>query len=382
MSDSQSFLLMLTLLYLSECLCWARRGAALFRRTWTSRWQMAVHSGVLANDRGDLHWLWPLPPLGTAHLLRAPPVALTPEGILAGTTEVLPGQGRPRLSDRFIRWDEIRTVETEHRRLLINGERFWESDSAYEPLRWAKLLSEVAALKPAQLEARLAAELAAAFDRSTLERRRTEFEEAARPVRRFANALFVLLFVAAPLAFWRFGLLPTLWPALAALVLLVVFTTRRFLRAHRRLHPEAGDERFRIGIVIALAPFSAVRSVDALGRSALERFHPLTGAFALLPRAEAEEFARRVWRDLRFPVQPEFPGGNATALAAARWFRERELAAVECYLKSEGVDLGAMARPPKPSESLNVRYCERCEIQFTAQGKSCAECGHRPLADL
>jgi hypothetical protein len=382
MSDPQLFLLILTLLYLSECLCWARRGAALFRRTRGDRWQLALHSGVLANDRGDLHWLWPLPPLGTGHLLRAPPFALTPEGILAGTTEVLPGQGRPRLSDRFLRWDELRSVEAEHRRLLLNGERFWEGDSPHEPLRWAKLLPQLAALKPAEREARLAEELAAAFDRTALEQRRTEFDEAARPIRGFSSALFGLLFLVAPLAFWGFGLLPTLWPALAALLLLVVFSTRRFLQAHRRLHPEAGDERFRIGIVIALAPFSAVRAVDALGRSALGRFHPLTGAFVLLPRAEAEEFARRVWRDLRFPMQPEFPGGNATALAAARWFRERELAAVERFLNSEGVDLEALVRPPKPTESVNVRYCERCESQFTAQGKSCADCGHRPLLDL
>jgi len=382
MSDQQSFLLILTLLYLSECVCWARRGAALFRRAWTSRWQMALHSGVLANDRGELHWLWPLPPLGTAHVLRAPPFSLTPEGILAGTTEVLPGQGRPRLSDRFLRWDEIKTVETEHRRLLINGERFWESDSPYQPLRWAKLIPQLAALEPAQREPRLAVELAAAFDRAALERSRREFEEAARPVRRFTNALFVLLFLAVPGAFWRFGLLPTLWPVLVALGLLVVLATRQFLKAHRRLHPEAGDERFRIGIVVALAPFSAIRAVDALGRSALERFHPLTGAFALLPRAEAEEFARRVWRDLRFPMQPEFPGGNATASAAARWFRERELAAVERFLNSEDVDVGALARPPKPTEAVNVRYCERCESQFTTQGKACADCGHRPLVDL
>ncbi len=382
MSDQQSFLLILALLYLSECLCWVRRGGALFRRLAGSRWQAAFHSGVLANDRGDLHWLWPLPPLGTGHVFRAPPFALTPEGILAGTSEVLPGQGRPRFTGRFVRWDELKTVETEHRRLLINGERFWESDSPYEPLRWAEVLNRLASLKPADRQTRLAEDLAAAFDRSALERRRAEFEAADRSVRGFANALFALLFVVAPLAFWRFGLLPTLWPALAALVLLVVITTRRFLRAHRALFPAAGDERFRLGILVALAPFTAVRAVDVLARSALERFHPLTGAFVLLPRTTAEELARRVWRDLRFPSQPEFPGDHPAALAAARWFREQELAAVERFLKTEGVNVAALARPLPPSEPVNVRHCERCESQFTERGTGCADCGNRPLVPL
>jgi hypothetical protein len=107
--------------------------------------------------------------------------------------------------------------------------------------------------------------------------------------------------------------------------------------------------------------------LENLARAALERFHPLVGAFALLPRPEALALARRVWRDLKFPLRPEFPSADPAAVAAARWFREQELAEVEGYLVREGVLLADLAAPLAPSEPENTQHCERCEAQFLPQ---------------
>jgi hypothetical protein len=382
MSDQQTFLLVLLALYLSECVSWVRRGGAVFRTCLGRRWSLALHSGVIANDRGDLHWHWPLPPLGTVHVLRVPPLALTPEGILSGTTEVLPEQGRPRFTGQWIPWAEVKSAHAENKRLFVNGARFWDHDSAYEPLRWAKDLPTLAALPPAEREAQIRRRLADAFDRTAFDAARAQFNEVVRPVRRWSLALFALLFVVAPLVVWCFGLLPALVFLVVALVALLVGTGRSFLRAHRTLYPAAGDERFRLGILLALAPFSAVRAPDVLARAALERFHPLVGAFALLPRPEALALARRVWRDLKFPLRPEFPSADPAAVAAARWFREQELAEVEGYLVREGVLLADLAAPLAPSEPENTQHCERCEAQFLPQATGCVECGGRALVPL
>lgn len=382
MSDSQTFLLVLLALYLSECVSWIRRGGAVFRTCFGRRWGLALHSGVIANDRGDLHWHWPLPPLGTVHVLRAPPLALTPEGVLCGTTEVLPEQGRPRFTGQWIPWSEVKSAHAENKRLFVNGARFWDHDSAYAPLRWAKELPTLAARPPAEREAQIRRLLADAFDRTAFDAARSHSDEVIRPVRRWSLGLFALLFMVAPLVVWYFGLLPAFAFLLAALIALLVGTGRSFLRAHRTLYPEAGDERFRLGILIALAPFSAVRAPDVLARAAQERFHPLVGAFALLPREQAATLARRVWRDLKFPLVPEFPSAIPAAVAAARWFREQELAEVEGFLVREGIQLAELARPLAPSEPENTQHCERCEAQFLPQATGCAECGGRRLVPL
>ncbi len=382
MSDSQTLLLVLVVLYLGECLLWVRRGGVVFRTWLGRRWTLNVHSGVVANDRGDLHWQWPLPPMGTVNVVRAPSLAITPTGVLGGTSEVLPGQCRPRATGRFIPWESLKSAVADQKRLLVNGELLWQSDSPHEPLRLAALLTHLAALAPAKCLAAVERELAAAFDRAALEAARGQFRKQATPVRRLANTLFGFLLVLAPTAIWRFGWLPTLWFLLPVLVALIALTTRSFLQAHRALYPDAGDERFRLGILIALAPITTVRATDALARSALERFHPLTAAVTLLPRAEATAFARRVWRDLKFPWAPEFPSNDPAAVAAARWFRERELVAVEALLAAEKIDLAALAKQAPPSEPENTQHCERCETQFTAVATRCAECGGRPLIPL
>ncbi len=382
MSDLQTLLALLAVLYLVDCLSWVRRGGAALRTVSGRRWRLVSRSAGLANDQGDLHWHNPLPAPGTLHVLRIPPLAMSPDGILSGTSEVLPGQGRPGHSGRWLPWESIRSVQADNKWLLVNGERFCRHDSPHEPLRWARELNFLRDLPASDRADRIQNCLGQSFDRAAFARDRTAFCEVVRPVRVWSAYLFALLFGAFPAVLWMFRPLPALWFLLAALVGLLVGTGRSFWRAHRALFPDAGDERFRLGLVLALAPFSAIRAPDAMARSALERFHPLVGALELLPPDEAVAWGRRVWRDLNHPLLPEFPPGPPAASAAARWFRELEKWHVETLLAASGVDLKDIALPLPPSEPVNTLHCERCEGQFTAAATRCADCGGRPLVPL
>src|SRR5947199_254181 len=77
MGELESLLLVLALIYLSECLVWVRRGA-LAIRNWRGRNSRIVDPGaLLGNQRGGFLLANPLPPLGNA--FARPPANLTQE---------------------------------------------------------------------------------------------------------------------------------------------------------------------------------------------------------------------------------------------------------------------------------------------------------------
>jgi hypothetical protein len=197
-----------------------------------------------------------------------------------------------------------------------------------------------------------------------------------------SNGLFLFLFVLCPLVIVVRGWLPALWFLVPALLAQTIAISVLFTRIHRHLFPGANEERFKLALICTLAPVSAIRALDLLSRPLLESFHPLTAAAVLLDRQDFERFARRVWRDLKFPRLPEAPAAPPAAVETAHAFHRQLTTAAESLLRTKGVDPESWLKPPPTTDPTHVRYCPRCEAQFTAAATRCAECGGRPLLDL
>src|SRR5262245_8614317 len=122
MSELQLLFLVLALLYGWECACWVRRGSVAFS-TWLGRRWQARHPGdLLGNQRGGFIFAAPLPPLGAVLTASPFPLSLSPDGVLAAVaTNVNPGW-RPPQSGTFFRFDEVREVEAQGRKLFVNRE--------------------------------------------------------------------------------------------------------------------------------------------------------------------------------------------------------------------------------------------------------------------
>src|ERR1051325_2968511 len=124
MGELQSLLLVLALIYLSECFVWLRRGALSFG-TWCGRSFRSLHpSGLLSNQRGGLILANPLPPLGSVFFCQVFPLSLSPQGAFAYSSACLNPGGRPSQTARFVPFDEIRHVAVEGRKVLVNGDVF------------------------------------------------------------------------------------------------------------------------------------------------------------------------------------------------------------------------------------------------------------------
>lgn len=382
MSDVQVLFAVLAALYLWECACWLRRGGVAVA-TWLGRGWRLLHPGTLVgNQRGGFVLAAPVPPLGfflTAHQL---PFTLSPAGVLFFVaTNVNPGW-RAAHGGRFVKFDDLREVRAERRRLIINGETVLRVASPNLARHLAETLLK---LKGAGLEER--AEAINDFLRSTLdvkemEKRWDQTRRLVKPIRRLANALFVFLFVLAPLLIWRLGLALS-WPGLViALAALTISTAIYFRRAHRTLFPKLSDDRFTFTLTVALAPMTTMRAHDLLTRPCCETFHPLAVAKVFLGAKEFDAFARRVLLDLRHPPLPISPGGSAEIETTEAHGRAALRAEVERMLRRAGSDLEKLCAAPAPTDEACCAYCPRCEAQFTSASAECADCGGLAVVPL
>ncbi|MSU34597.1 MAG: hypothetical protein EXS36_05715 [Pedosphaera sp.] len=382
MSDRQYLLLILGFLAFTECLFWVRRGGVVFRQMATRRWRAVLRSEAIGNERGDLHWCWPLPPAGRVYITRSWPFAAAPDGIVAAPVDCLHPSGQPGGPTVFFGWDAISEVVADGKRLRVNGQELFRSDSPYEPLFFAALLQELSRLPaPVRVE-HLRDVLRQSFDREALQEVLADFSERTAGWVTTCTGLWGFLVIACPAIIWRFGWLPALWWLAPALLLQMAWITVGFVRLHRRFFPAANDDRFKLALVYALAPVSASRAPDSLSRPLLGSFHPLCVAAGLLSSAELAPLAESVWRELRYPRSATPESRTAQGLAVEVWFRSEIKSRVESLLREVNLDTAVWERSPVPTDPTHACYCPRCLSQFTQEATTCTDCGRLPLSPI
>lgn len=381
MTERQTLFAVLVVVYLTECLLWVRRGGVVFRRGF-SGWKVRVEGEVARNDRGDLHWAWPIPPFGGLAVCYGVPFSLGTKGLLNATAAACHPSGRPLQTAAFLSWEEIRSVETAGRVLKVNGMGFWRSDSPLEPLRLGRLIQGLRKTEPAARGNAIRDAVRKSFDLAVIRARLRSSEASLIPVRRLSMGVAALLFVATPAAVVLTGWFPTLYIVVPLLFAMTGLLARLAGKVHREIQPDAEDERFRLLLTLFLSPAAAIRAVDPLQRTLLEEFHPAAVACVLLEGEDRRRFLSAVWRDLRFPRLPECALDLKEAVETERHHRELTIGLLEEAARSVGTDPDDFGRPPKSTDPSHVRYCPRCESQFTVGATVCRECGGRGLLEL
>jgi len=189
------------------------------------------------------------------------------------------------------------------------------------------------------------------------------------------NALFVHVFVIAPILIVAIGI-QAAWLCLVIVMFLLTFSIATlFHHAHRALYPCAKDDRFTHTLTTAFAAATSMRAHDIISRPLLENFHPLAVAKVLLDEGQFCSFARKVLLDLRHPMLPTCPNPQPYAMATEQFYRSIEVEITESWLSENGVALDDLCRPPKPLDESCLAYCLRCEAQFTSTAGCCSDCG-------
>src|SRR5215218_5593199 len=145
MSEGLTLLLILILLYLSECLIWVKRESVAFVSTWGSRWRLAVPPSWMGNANGGILFLNPLPPAGRVFLSHLSPVSISPSGICAFNIQTLPSEARsPYQSGEFLPFSKIKGSATDGAYLVLNNEKFTKCATSKQAQALAKLIGAMA----------------------------------------------------------------------------------------------------------------------------------------------------------------------------------------------------------------------------------------------
>jgi len=369
MSDGASLLLILIVLYLTDCVCFVNRHGVAFVRPWRV-WRARPAGTRFGTSSGSPVGLVPLPLLGTVFRTRLWPVSLTAESVCAVSASTLSPAGRPPQSAAVLAYTDIRDVRADGADVRINDRLFVTTDTRETAGLLAALLNRLRATQPADRPGIIDRAMLTSLAPDTVTTEAERFQAGTRALRILCNAFWFYLFVVCPALTVTFGLLWLLIPLALIGLLFHVPTVVLFFLVHRRLLPEERSARTEHLFKMALCPPMAIRAVDAVTCHALARFHPVAVALALCPPADAAEFAGLYLRDLRHPMPLAL---DDAAKAIESDFRQRLARHIEAFLASRNVPLRALAGPPTRADDERA-YCPRCLNRFTVEGGACPDC--------
>lgn len=380
MTEKETLLAILVALHAAEGVQWFQHGGLVLRRAWNGRFRRLAVGDLVGNSRGGLAFLGPLPPFGEVHCGRPLPCALAPEGVCFAQTETLPGTPVATGTGRTVSWEEAKTIHADEKTLRIQGEVCWRADNVHAPHRLAATLRDMARMDAAARPKAILRELRRRLDPDEAAKALGEFRARIVWLNRLTDVLFFLLLLVSPVVVWRFGWMPALWVLVPAIYLLTGCIGELLRRNHRRLYPEARDERFKLALLGWLAPLVSIRAVALLSRPLLGDFHPLAVAVSL-EAEDAPALARSYWRDLKHPRIPSVPL-EALPRTIVEWHRSHQATEMAKVLESRGWKIAELEAAPTKNDPAHVRYCPRCEAQFVASAETCPECGGLPLVAL
>jgi len=383
MTDQQMLLLVLSLIYLSECFVWVGHGAVAFRSA-LGRWFKPVDPPIFpGNDRGGWALLNLLPPFGAVHVCHQWPLAFSAEQVGPETGQSVNFRSRTSVDAVVMAWPAAAKLQVRGRTLTLAGEPVirLQDEPAAENLR--SLLSRLAAVPADRREQAITRALAHAFNTRAIEKRLDAFYRATSLLRMLCVLFFVLLFVMVPAAVYlgRFSeLVYRVLPMLLGVWLLLMVC---FYVAHRRLHRWDWPSRWKALMTMVFTPTAAIRACDAVGKQLLRGFDPLAIAAVVCRDEVFRTFAWRVVQDLRHPLPPP-PHAPVDPLhdAAAAAFRERLIDRVGRVMKKRGMAIADLTVAPPPSDPSLRSYCPRCRLEYLVESGTCRDCGELKLEPL
>lgn len=376
MPELESLLLVLALIYGTECLLWVRLGSVALVSFWGSRYRI-FHPGLVANDRGGLVLAQPLPLFGFVFVSRQFPLSVSPVGIFSFVATSVQQSRRPAQPGVWIPFDNLRDLKADGKKLYANGQLLLKLASAIDSNRMVALLSQLRGMDQTQRATAIQQLWSNILNTGEIEHRLDLFHSKAILLRRLGNVFFFSLFILAPAVVWVFGFRASGWPVLAVLLAQSVTIAFLFRSAHKMLFPGGAEERFVPFMLMLLAPASAIRAHDFLARHLLEEFHPLAACKILCSQSEFKEFARQTLTDFHYPLYPISPTDEELASTAEQWFRNVGLQTIEGFLRKSGIEPNEFVAPP-PADPESQAYCPRCHAQFVKMDGVCLECGGRP----
>jgi len=371
MGDGELLFLVLSLIYLSDCLVWIGRRTVLFASPWCSYWRTLFANPYAGNASGGLWLLNPLPPLGRAFFGHWYPLSMSPTGVCDLRLPVVGSLGRPCQSGHTLLYEQIRTVGHDGKYLLLNGRKFTKCESHDQ----SELLVEtIKRVIPESIEKRgkiIQDFVNAQFLKIEASVRLEQVQRLVSKIRWTASAFFVFLYVMVPILVNTYGLMRFVIPVAAIMFLAASIIALQYSQAFKTLFPLRNSDRISGIVKMVLCPPTAIRAGDLLTLEAMSRFHPVLIGTLLLG-GEVTGFLRTVIRDLQYPLRQDHT--DVQCLSIVSWFAAMERQAISDFLRNElSTSYESLLTSPV-WDGISTAYCPRCSCQFTVSAGECPDC--------
>ncbi|QOV88872.1 hypothetical protein [Humisphaera borealis] len=387
MTDQRMLLLVLIVIYLSECFIWIGFGAVAFRTGWR-RFRPVDPPTFPGNDRGGWAMLNPFPPFGEVFVCHQWPVVVTPEQVGPQTGQSINFRERPATESLELPWVAAGKLEGNGSKLSLGGEPMMRLPDEAAAEHFRKVLARLAKVSPDQRPEQISRAIRTAFDTAAIEKRLDEYWRLTSLLRTLSLLFFGLLFLLLPISIYLERFADTVYRVLPMLLLTWVAVMFFYFRAHRRLMPADRLVRWKGLVTMVFAPTAAIRASDAVSRHLLTGFDPVAVGAVLLDDKTFAEFATRILQDLRIPL-PARKSDNRNGAAdpaksdeLATAFRARLTDEVVVLMRKRRVDIDALLGPPTPADPALRSYCPRCRLEYLVETGTCRDCGERPLVQL
>jgi hypothetical protein len=355
--------LVAAVLYLFECCSWVKHGGWCCIRG-RRGWRAASAGHLIGNDKGGIAFSHPLFHAGALLHSAEWPISISPAGVIVSPAS----QPATATGPRQWAFDEITSVSANFDDVVINGVRIGTGSAALA-MEIATHLEELRQMPEAKRASCIRAAIKHNLDVKHIRATWDEFLKQTARLKRTAQATFLFVFVAAPLAFLAIGPHPTWMFLLAGLLGLGVISARQLFVLHRKYFRPAGFDRWVHALSVATFPLAATRAVDRLSKDLFYGRHPVAVICAMCPVPDSESALREQWFDLSI----------AAAEPYREWYRSALCADVGRVLDRAGFDA---KRQPRADDPAVVKFCPRCHGQFTSAADECNDCDDVVLMPL
>jgi hypothetical protein len=388
MSPLLLFGIAIVVIYLSECVVWTRRGAAVVTAPLVGLFgrlgrhlprSFGAPPAALGTPAGAFTPLMPLPPFGRVFIVEAWPFSMTTTHVLAATSGSIGKASRAKMTGTCVAWVDVKTITVDDKAIRINGQPFCDTSSNRHVKNASRVLRAVHAAPESERQALIDTELAAHFD--VVRTQRLVMTEGKKTLSMLMvnTILFAVLFGWVPFVVNRIGL--TKWQHLIGGVYsFVVLGAALFYVAHRSLMPKDRGDRWLNTLLALPTPTLTMRSIDKLSRHLLSDQHPLAAAAAIFAGKNDMTQVGELFRDLDHPRRPVLPTQDDTALAVDVTFRAAQRRCASAELQRAGIDVAALVAAPTLPKGFTW-FCLRCHDAYRDNiATGCASCGGVPLA--
>ena len=373
-SDGQTLLLVVCVIYATESLLWLDRRSVAFTLWWGTKWSVSIASNTFGTSRGGLLLLNMFPPLGKLCSSYLWPISVSPQKIAAYNSQSL-ALGVPQGGSGVVfEISQVNAVACRDRELWLNGSLFCRFPTQKSAASMAALLNQLRQSQPAERSAIIEAFWAKRFDLIEAQRERETFEAGTKTLRRTCIVQFIYIFVVLPCLMGYFGMGPLLVPAALIMVVVAAAVSIIYFRVHARFYPIEGGDRISHGIKMALCPPASIRAVDLIASHAHSSQDCLTWGCLLLCGERQKAFIGRILRDIRYPLFA--PDLSNETVEVCKWQNSVIETIASKHLPSVAEYAPTIDNEPAQRDQNTQSFCPRCRIQLSiSPGKAeCPDC--------